>query len=124
MLPPAPGRLSMTTCWPSRSPSLGATMRTVASVEPPGGKVTMMRIGLLGHGAGAGACARPAAAPAINAAATPRVRTNRFTEVSMRGSGIAMRAPSRRSSLRAAVTRDLLEQLEQLRALALAEMAE
>src|SRR6185369_11887684 len=124
MLPPAPGRLSMTTCWPSLSPSLGATMRTVASVEPPGGKVTIMRIGLLGQAAGAGVCARLPAATATKAVATPRVRKKRFTEASMRCSGIARRVPCRRSSLRATVTGDLLEQLEQLRSLALAEVAE
>ena len=88
MLPPAPGRLSTTTCWPSRSPSLGATIRTVASVEPPGGKVTIMRIGLAGQGAGAVVCAWLAAAAAMTAIPAATMRIERFTEVSMRCSRI------------------------------------
>jgi hypothetical protein len=48
MLPAAPPRLSMTTCWPSASPSLGLTMRDSTSAPPPGGHGTMKRIGLLG----------------------------------------------------------------------------
>jgi hypothetical protein len=46
MLPPAPGRLSTTTCWPSLSFRRGTSMRTTASALPPGGKVTTMRMGL------------------------------------------------------------------------------
>jgi hypothetical protein len=73
MLPPAPGRLSTTTCWPSFSLSLGTSMRTTASALPPGGKVTTIRIGLLGKSLPL-PCAR--AGPASSAqAATSGTRT-------------------------------------------------
>ena len=83
MLPPAPGRLSTITCWPSRSPSLGATMRTVASDEPPGGKVTIMRIGLAGQAAGAGVCA---SAPTLAANNRPKAERQR-SKLRMTSSG-------------------------------------
>src|SRR6218665_2315832 len=35
MLPPAPPRLSTTTCWPSCSPSLRATITPITSLAPP-----------------------------------------------------------------------------------------
>jgi hypothetical protein len=73
MLPPAPGRLSTTTCWPSLSLSRGTIIRTTASVLPPGGNVTTMRIGLLGKSgcvAGAWACADRT--PAASSAAAAR----------------------------------------------------
>ena len=41
-------------------------MRTTASVEPPGGKVTMMRIGFVGHAVGAAVCAPAARAAAAS----------------------------------------------------------
>src|SRR6218665_2134514 len=34
MLPEAPGRLSTTTCWPSRAPARAATRRAPAAVMP------------------------------------------------------------------------------------------
>ena len=89
-------------------------MRTVASVEPPGGKVTIMRIGL----AGQAVCARLAAASEATAVPTARARTNRFTLISGEGSG-RMRAGSDPP-----VDRDLLEQLEQHGLLQLGEVAE
>ena len=46
--PLAPVRLSTTTCWPRNSESLGATMRAVMSVPPPGEKGEMKRTGLDG----------------------------------------------------------------------------
>src|SRR3990172_10502140 len=48
-MPPAPERLSTTTCCPSPSPSFGATERAITSVPPPGGNGTMKRIGFDGH---------------------------------------------------------------------------
>jgi hypothetical protein len=45
-LPPA--RLSMTTCFPSRSPSGCATMRPTMSLLPAGGKGTIQRTGRVG----------------------------------------------------------------------------
>ena len=35
-MPPAPGRFSMTNCWPRRSASFWARMRVVVSATPPG----------------------------------------------------------------------------------------
>src|SRR5450755_3044660 len=69
MLPPAPGRLSMVTGWPRRSPSFGAMIRTVASVDPPGGNVTITRIGFAGQAASgwAGAALAATSAAAVKA---------------------------------------------------------
>src|SRR4051812_46923731 len=53
MLPPAPGRLSITNCWPRASDSFCPTRRASTSVVPPGAKGTSNRTGLAGY-----ACAR------------------------------------------------------------------
>src|SRR4051794_320676 len=45
MVPPAPARFSTTTCWPSASPSAGATVRAVMSTLPLGGHGTTTRTG-------------------------------------------------------------------------------
>jgi hypothetical protein len=47
-LPDAPVRLSITTCWPSASPSFGATMRATKSEAPPGANGTIILIGRVG----------------------------------------------------------------------------
>src|SRR5256885_1412240 len=49
MVPPAPGRFSTSTCWPSAAESLSATGRAMVSVAEPGVKGTMMRMGLEGN---------------------------------------------------------------------------
>src|SRR5512138_2492487 len=49
MVPPAPARFSTTTCWPSCSESVFATMRAVVSVPPPGSKPTTVVIGFVGN---------------------------------------------------------------------------
>ena len=49
MTPPAPPRLSTTTCLPHRSPSCVAIMRPTMSLLPPGGNGTMSRTGLAGY---------------------------------------------------------------------------
>jgi hypothetical protein len=49
MLPLAPPRLSMMTCWPSAAPSFGVSSRAALSVELPAGNGTMNRSGLVGH---------------------------------------------------------------------------
>src|ERR1700682_310165 len=49
MLPPAPGRLSMTTGWPHASVSFCPIARATTSSEPPAGKGTTRRIGLVGY---------------------------------------------------------------------------
>src|SRR3977135_2878395 len=41
ILPPAPPRFSMTTCWPRRSDSHWAILRATMSVGPPGGNGTI-----------------------------------------------------------------------------------
>src|SRR5450759_431833 len=46
----APARLSTTKVWPSRSPSLSATMRPRMSLVPPGAKGTISRTALVGYG--------------------------------------------------------------------------
>ena len=47
-LPPAPGRLSITTCWLHVSVIFCPMMRANASVAPPGGNGTRKRIALSG----------------------------------------------------------------------------
>src|SRR5689334_18558714 len=49
MRPPAPGRLSTTTCCPRNSGSLSATMRMTMSVAPPAEYGTIRRTGRLGY---------------------------------------------------------------------------
>src|SRR3954469_25342897 len=48
MSPPAPERFSTTTCCPRSSDSVGAMMRAVVSVPPPGSKPTTVVTGLAG----------------------------------------------------------------------------
>ncbi|MNC88225.1 hypothetical protein D3C83_40200 [compost metagenome] len=48
MMPPALGRLSMTTCWPSDTLIFCATARAVMSPTPPGPNGTRKRIGRVG----------------------------------------------------------------------------
>jgi hypothetical protein len=48
MMLPAPPRLSMTTLWPSRSPSCMPMERPTTSFEPPGGNGMMRRTGFTG----------------------------------------------------------------------------
>src|SRR5919201_313082 len=64
MLPPAPARFSTTTCWPSNSPSAGATMRPTVSVPPPGSKPTTVVIGFAGKFCAAAPSATPIRASA------------------------------------------------------------
>src|SRR5450759_911123 len=66
ILPPAPGRLSMTTVWPSSGRRLSAITRAVTSVLPPGGYGTTSLIGLEGQvsaNAGNAACSKSKAQP-------------------------------------------------------------
>ena len=48
MVLPAPGRFSMTSCWPSRSDNHCPMSRAVMSVPPPGGNPTTKRTGRVG----------------------------------------------------------------------------
>src|SRR6187397_3579713 len=49
MLPPAPTRLSTTTCWPSVSLSCDDMERAITSVAPPGPALTTNRIDFAGQ---------------------------------------------------------------------------
>src|SRR5690606_15628468 len=49
MLPPAPTRLSTTTCWPSVADRPWAAERAMTSVLPPAAKLTTIRIGRAGQ---------------------------------------------------------------------------
>src|SRR5215204_1407034 len=53
-MPPGPGWLSMMKRWPSRSPSLSATMRAVISALPPAPNGNTIRTGRSGNAADAG----------------------------------------------------------------------
>src|SRR5262249_14459380 len=69
-VPPAPGRFSITTGWPSFSCSDCATMRPMMSAPPPGPNGTTMRTGRCGQ-----SCAAASAAPRSHAAeAASRLR--------------------------------------------------
>ncbi len=57
MEPPAPGLFSITTDWPSASPSTCVIWRASVSVAPPGGNATTSRIGRSGYDEGAWASA-------------------------------------------------------------------
>src|SRR5260221_7958572 len=48
-MPLAPGRFSTTSCWPRRSPTLGAMRRDMMSIVSPGGNGTIRRTGLVGQ---------------------------------------------------------------------------
>ncbi|MOA18094.1 hypothetical protein D3C78_1383820 [compost metagenome] len=63
-LPPAPGRLSMTTVQLFLSANSWATVRAMKSVPPPGGKGTTRRMGLLGKAGWATAAVMGTAAAA------------------------------------------------------------
>src|SRR5438067_6385568 len=72
--PVPPGLLSITTFQPAVSISLAWMMRATGSVEPPGGKGTMILIGPFGQSA----CARTmAGAPRVVATAPARTERRR-----------------------------------------------
>src|SRR3954470_17018052 len=56
MLPPAPARLSITTCWPSALLSACAVTRANVSPPPPADEPTIKRIDFAGYSCG-GCCA-------------------------------------------------------------------
>ncbi len=67
MVPPAPGRFSSTTGWPSCVLSFSETVRAMMSVELPGVKGTTTLIGFAGQ-----ACAHAAVCAVQNAIAAIR----------------------------------------------------
>src|SRR5688500_15758336 len=74
--PPAPGRLSMTTCCPKLSPSFWPTRRALMSLDAPGVNGTTHRTGLIGSvaaGSPCAACAPPVDVSAANAPAAMRI---------------------------------------------------
>src|SRR5712691_2237153 len=82
-VPPAPGRLSITICCPSRALSSVATIRLVTSGPLPGPQGTTHRMGFVGYCAHAEVDAKPSRT-AIRASASknlricPSVLTNHF----------------------------------------------
>src|SRR5262247_1055211 len=68
MLPPAPGLLSTTTCWPQISDSRAPTMRAMPSMPPPGVNGTTSLTTRVGQACDDVACAN--ARPAIGICAT------------------------------------------------------
>src|SRR6266566_2769705 len=82
-VPPAPGRLSITICCPSRALSSVATMRLVTSGPLPGPQGTMNRMGFVGYCANAEVGAKPSrtairASTSKNLRILPSVPTNLF----------------------------------------------
>src|SRR3954469_2846664 len=65
-MPPAPGMLSTTICWPSASVNLGAMVRVVMSATPPGPKGSTIRIGLFGYDCAAAQSGTSAAMSAMS----------------------------------------------------------
>lgn len=76
MVPPAPGRFSTTTGWPSATLRRSAIGRAMVSVAEPGVKGTMMRIDFEGQDC---ACETPCGANASTAA--PSAATRRLSAV-------------------------------------------
>src|SRR6266571_3090099 len=95
ILPPAPGRFSITTCWSQESASFWPRARARMSLGPPGVKPTTKRTGLSGQ---PWAVAPPENATAMNKAAAMRLMG------SSRGhdTHLKWRTKSRRKSLKAA----------------------
>src|SRR5688572_21219207 len=85
IVPPAPPRLSTSTCWPIDSPMRCATSRATTSVVPPAGKGTTIRSGRAGK-------AGSAAWRTLDASASAASETAR-TNVPV----IAMRSPPLKS---------------------------
>src|SRR5258708_13848703 len=83
MLAREPGRVSITTGWPSRSPRFAATARGEMSVEPAGGNGTISLMGLVGYD-----CAGASVAQAKVARASAARRTWRRMGISLRQRGI------------------------------------
>src|SRR5258708_209988 len=83
MLPPPPGRFSITTGWPRPPPHLPATARAEMSVEPAGGNGTISLMGLVGYD-----CAAASVAQAKVARASAARRTWRRMGISLRQRGI------------------------------------
>src|SRR6266480_3614301 len=100
MLPPAPGLFSAITCWPSALVSWSAMTRARMSVDWPGGKGTMMRIGLVGH------CWAPTG---IDSDAATEARKRRRLSI-----GICSQALRRLVLLRRMLAGDLQEILQNL----------
>src|SRR5262245_33312939 len=80
MLPPAPGRLSGTTLWPSCLLSASAMIRAKMSVEPPAANGTIMRIGAAA-GYGPAARAVEEVMPQRGVADKPARRLLRLTSI-------------------------------------------
>src|SRR5260370_15006314 len=74
MVPPAPGRVSMTSCWPRSWDMRCATTRATRSVAPLAGKGTTRRTGCEGQDAWPCATAGRAMAPARAQAAATMAR--------------------------------------------------
>jgi len=69
IMPPAPGLFSTMTLWPSFFSMNGWTMRAIASLLPPGGKLTISRIGWSGKALHAGPAATNIPVAAMSVAA-------------------------------------------------------
>src|SRR5436309_4418322 len=67
IVPPAPGRFSISTGCPNADESLSATGRAIVSVAEPGVNGTMMRIGLDGKACASAAVVRVASSAASSA---------------------------------------------------------
>ncbi|MNS59375.1 hypothetical protein D3C72_923310 [compost metagenome] len=82
-VPPAPGRLAMTTLWPNSREAATASARICVSVAPPAGKGTIKVMGRAGNVA--------ARAAGLSASAAGRVRPNPSPNLSrLRRRGKAM----------------------------------
>src|SRR5256885_2306973 len=78
MLPPAPGRFSITTCWPRDSASFWPRARARMSLGPPGVKPTTKRAGFSGQ---PWPGAPPENATAMNNAAAMRLMGSFFADI-------------------------------------------
>src|SRR5213596_2271071 len=82
MMPPAPPRLSATTCYPSSSPSRSVSTRARLSTDVPVVLAMIMRIGFDGYDAAdSAATAAPHWRDAYTVTASDRARTERVVRV-------------------------------------------
>src|SRR5947207_3733062 len=90
MLPPAPPRVSITTCWPHTSESRSPMTRAMMSVAPPAANGTITRTKRFGQAccANAGRATRPA-----EAAARKRRRSSMALAFALDAGGLDHRLP-------------------------------
>src|SRR4051794_27122822 len=84
IMPPAPGRFSMTNCWCRSSESFGAMRRVVKSSPPPGAVATTTRTGFCGQTPLGLSAARAEPARSVRPSAATKTLRLRFMTFSLK----------------------------------------